>query len=457
MIDPSTPGFCRGCGATHPPETPFCPRSGKLLGAGPCGTVVDRYRVESLLGGGGMGAVYRAIHEVLQQPVALKLLHPQLASRADLRERFVREARAAASLTDPRVVRVTDCGITADGTAFLAMEILAGETLEALMGRERPMRFERAVALMTEVLGALGAAHEKGIIHRDLKPANVFVVRDAEGRESVKLLDFGISKTIDAVDGTPLTRTGLLVGTPLYMAPEQVLNARNIDRRADVYAAGVILYQMLSGRLPVTGQATAEILVKLVTESPAPLAQVAPQVPRPLVEVVDTAMARDPERRFADAKVFAQALQSALASETMHAMQRVSMVEAVQRSMAPSREAHAQAAAGLATTAPQTAPGPSTMPLQPPMGFAPPQPFPGPAPSPPREPAKVPIWVWMLAGAVGLLALLCVIGMLVEAPAANGSEQSGEGPRESPTPTVPQPSMVPTAPPSAQPSMAPMP
>lgn len=309
-----SPTPCRACGDGHPPGTLLCPVAEEPVQHGPCGTTVDRYAVLRRIGGGGMGAVYRARHTVLDQDVALKILHPRLAARHEVIERFVREARTAAALRDPRIVQVYDSGVTPDGTAFLAMELLQGEPLEALVERESPMQPGRAVPLVAEVLEVLALAHDRGVVHRDLKPANVFVLRDAAGQESVKLLDFGISKTVDAVEGVSLTQTGVLLGTPVYMAPEQVTNAKNIDRRADLYAAGVMLYEMLSGRLPHTGQHTAEILVRLMTEAPTPLATVAPGTNPALCAVVERAMARDPAGRFDDARSFAAALRAAVSA-----------------------------------------------------------------------------------------------------------------------------------------------
>jgi tRNA A-37 threonylcarbamoyl transferase component Bud32 len=432
------PVGCRACGDGHAPGTLLCPVTGDPVTEGPCGTTVDRYAVLRRLGGGGMGAVYRARHTVLAQDVALKLLHPRLAAEPDVIERFVREARTAAALRDPRIVQVFDSGTTPDGTAFLAMELLQGESLEALVDREAPMPTARAVAFMAEVLDVLALAHDRGVVHRDLKPANVFVLRDAAGRESVKLLDFGISKTVGVVEGVSLTQTGTLLGTPVYMAPEQATSARGIDRRADLYAAGVMLYEMLSGRLPHTGHSATEILVRLMTEAPTPLAEVAPTVPPALCAVVAHAMARDPAERFDDARTMAASLREALVHPA------------------------APTALGLAATAPQAslratvmgpavavAPwaGPPSQGIPSAEAAAPWEPLPAPVAPPVQATRRV--WVVVVIAAVVSLAL----GLAVQAVwEALTDDDDAPAPARGPVDAgVARPAMAPMGPPRTQP------
>jgi hypothetical protein len=308
---------CTACGDPHPPDATRCPRTGQSVGGGPCGSRIDRYEVERLLGDGGMGAVYRARHAMLNQSVALKLLHAEFARREDMIGRFVREARAAAAVGNPHIIRVLDFGGTPDGRPFLVMELLEGEGLEALLQRERRLSPPRAVALVLQVLAGLEAAHAAGIIHRDMKPANVFVRRtpDPATPEFVTVLDFGISKITEPQGGAPqpqLTQTGTVVGTPVYMAPEQVMSPKEVDRRVDLYATGVMLYEMLAGRLPFEGSTTAELIVRACTSAPTPLSEVARDVPAGLVAVVDQAIAREPAQRFQTAAAFADALRRAL-------------------------------------------------------------------------------------------------------------------------------------------------
>lgn len=302
---------CAACGESHPDDVTSCPRTGEPVGSGPCGKRIDRYEIEKLLGGGGMGNVYRAKHVMLGQPVAFKLLHRSIASRADMLERFLREARAAASAGSAHIIRMFDCGITPENTAFIAMELLQGSNLQALIEREKRLTPARAVDLTLQVLDGLGVAHAAGVVHRDMKPANVYVTPLDGGREHATVLDFGISKVVD--DGSrPLTQTGMVIGTPVYMAPEQFVSAKDIDLRADLYATGVMLYEMLAGRLPFDGANTAEVMVKACTGDITPLSAVAVGVPAPLIAVVDRALAREKTARYQSAKEFSDALRAAM-------------------------------------------------------------------------------------------------------------------------------------------------
>jgi len=411
-----------------------------------------------------MGAVYRARHTVLDQDVALKILHPKLAARPEVLERFVREARTAAALRDPRIVQVFDSGVTPNGTAFLAMELLHGEPLESLVEREAPMQPARAVSLVADVLEVLALAHDRGVVHRDLKPANVFVQRDAMGQESVKLLDFGISKTLDAVEGVSLTQTGVLLGTPVYMAPEQVTNARHIDRRADLYAAGVMLYEMLSGRLPHTGQHTTEILVRLMTEDPTPLHTVAPGVSLGLCAVVEHAMARDPAARFADARGLAASLRAALSESSAGGAGHTAL------GLAATTALPVFPATPYGTT-PITRDGPAPEPVWIPSGqgaaMHPAVTVPtGPTPLGLRGGAPVATAgrrQWVIVAGVALVSL--VLGLLlwaaVEALSDDDDEVSRSRPDAAPVgavaPGPAQPSMAPMGPPRSQPPPSPLP
>jgi eukaryotic-like serine/threonine-protein kinase len=303
---------CRVCGEAHDSEMRFCPRATEptAIWDGPCGTKVDRYYVEKLLGGGGMGAVYFARHVHLEQPVALKLLKANLAASRDMVERFVREAKAAAAIGNPHIIRVSDFGITSDGRAFLAMELLDGRDLDHVLASEKTLAPARAARIALQVLDGLGAAHAAGIVHRDLKPANIFLLAG----DQVRLVDFGVSKVLARPGTSSLTQTGMVMGTPMYMAPEQFKGAREVDGRADLYAVGVTLYQMLSGAFPYDAQTYESLILQIYTEPPKPLSQVAPGVPGPLAQVVERAMAREPERRYANAREFADALRATMAA-----------------------------------------------------------------------------------------------------------------------------------------------
>jgi serine/threonine protein kinase len=263
--------------------------------------VREKYRLLRLIGSGGMGAVYEAEHVVVGRRFALKFLQPDLVQNEDALARFRREARAAGSLESEHIVGVTDFDGAEDGTPFLVMEYLAGESLAELLAREGPLPVPRVVAALLQVCQGLAVAHAAGIIHRDLKPENLFVVRGKDGADLVKILDFGIAKLARPDPGGSVTRTGAAMGTPFYMAPEQARGERNIDERVDVYALGVILYELLSGQKPHPGDSYNSILAHILGQTPAPLAALRPGLPAPLAALVHRALANDPKERPASA------------------------------------------------------------------------------------------------------------------------------------------------------------
>ncbi len=269
------------------------------------GRVIDRYRIEAELGQGGFGAVYRALHVHMHRRVALKILHPRYAENADVVERFMREARAAAAIGSKHIVDVYDCGMTPQGEAFLALELLDGEDLETRLARG-PCSIDEAMSIGMDVLAGLAAAHDAGVIHRDLKPANIFLANTTHG-VCAKLLDFGISKMVES-QVEHLTREGVALGTPLYMALEQFTSARDVDGRADLYALGVAMYEMVSGAHPFEAKSFDAMMLKLATESPRSLKEVAPHCPDAFVRVVERALARDREARFPSARAMAEEL-----------------------------------------------------------------------------------------------------------------------------------------------------
>jgi serine/threonine-protein kinase len=302
---------CSHCGDSHDEALQACPRSGLLRRMeGPCGKTIDRYQVERLLGTGGFGTVYRAKHAHTHQPIALKLLRPDLAKEPQMLERLFLEARAAAAVDDPRIVRVSDCGIATTGEAFIAMELLEGGDLRELSREAGTLTLRRVVEVMIDVLEALEAAHAKGVVHRDLKPANVFLAQ-AQGKEVVKLLDFGISK-VRGHDSGGLTRSNVAMGTPTYMAPEQMRSARDVDGRADVYSVGAMTYELLTGEPPFVGEGYEDVVVKVLTTAFKPLRDLNPRLPMPLCTAIQRALARDPAERWPNAKAFADALKAAL-------------------------------------------------------------------------------------------------------------------------------------------------
>jgi serine/threonine-protein kinase len=271
------------------------------------GTVLaDRYRVVRKIGSGGMGSVYEAVHADLGKRVAVKILHPQFASDASVVRRFRNEGKAAGRLQHGNIVECTDFGRTRDGAPFLVMEFLEGRTVADDLAANGAMPIGRATRIAAQVCAALGAAHREGIVHRDVKPENVFLVDRRDGADHVKVVDFGISK----FDGqmTAATRTGQVLGSPYYMAPEQVQDASKSDARTDVYAVGAVLYQMLTGRVPFVAKSFPMLVVKITTEMPPPVGVFRSDVPAELTEVVARAMAKRREDRIPDMHSFGDAL-----------------------------------------------------------------------------------------------------------------------------------------------------
>jgi len=259
--------------------------------------VAGRYRVVRQLGEGGMGTVYLAEHITIEKLVALKVLLHEYARRKELRDRFLQEARAAARINHENIVDITDFGKTPDGSVFFAMEYLEGKDLSEVI-RKGPLLWSRAKPIVLQICRALGAAHAKGIIHRDMKPENIHLI-DREGRtDFAKLLDFGIAKMSEQGEKR-LTRTGMIFGTPEYMSPEQA-QGNKPDHRVDIYAVGVIMYEMLTGEVPFKADTFMGILTKHIFENPIPPSQINPGagIPLDVEEIILKAMSKDPNDRF---------------------------------------------------------------------------------------------------------------------------------------------------------------
>ncbi|HKO51931.1 MAG TPA: protein kinase [Polyangiaceae bacterium] len=259
--------------------------------------IADKYRILRLLGQGGMGEVYEARHVVVGRRFALKFLHEHLARGSDSLSRFLREAQAAGALDSEHIAAVLDFDKAADGSPFLVMEYLAGESLATLLTREGPLPVTRAIGILLQVCSGLEVAHRAGIVHRDLKPDNLFVTRPPSGSELIKILDFGIAKLIDSGSDGSITSSGAILGTPFYMAPEQARGEKSLDFRADIHALGVIAYELLSGAKPHPGDGYNAILAHILTQPIAPLALLRPGLQPGLVAVIERALASDPARR----------------------------------------------------------------------------------------------------------------------------------------------------------------
>ena len=260
-------------------------------------TIAGRYRVDAVVGEGGMGAVFRGHHLGLKRDVAIKDLHPEMVRDAEISARVDREAQSASRLDHPNCLQVTDVGTTERGLKFMVMQLLQGHELADILGR--PIAVERSLLMMLQVLRGLEHAHEKGVIHRDIKPENIFITTDHEGREILKLVDFGIAKLVGgAADGQrKMTKAGLVFGTPAYMSPEQALG-QDADARADLYSAGIILYEMINGTAPFRNDDAVALVRMQVTNEPPPLPE---HVPQPVVDFVWSLLAKQRDDRFQSA------------------------------------------------------------------------------------------------------------------------------------------------------------
>ena len=304
------------------------------------GDVIDgRYRIVQLLGVGGMGCVFEAHQVHLNQRVALKFILPSMVTESSAVGRFLREARAAARLVTPHVCHVLDLGTLPSGTPFLAMEYLEGETVEQRLVREGPFPVTLAVRAIIEVLEALSEAHGLGIVHRDLKPANLFFARVASGAEVVKVLDFGIAKSVhpDIEHGLATTAASMVLGSPHYMAPEQLQPGTQVDARGDLWSIGCVLYQLLTGQLPFTGQTLVDVMYAIGRHTPDPIRARRPDVSPALESVVMRCLSKSPAQRPESVEVLRAALLEALAAPAEAPTSGVEVRAAVLPTLVPRR------------------------------------------------------------------------------------------------------------------------
>jgi serine/threonine protein kinase len=304
-------------GTTPAPAPAAAAKFDALVGT----TLAERYEIVRRIGEGGMGAVYEARHSIIGKRVAIKVLLEKFLENEEFIARLLQEARLASSIGHQNIVDVTDFGTTRDGRAFVVMEFLEGEPLSELIMRDAPLPVERSLAIVKQVASALGAAHNKGIVHRDVKPENVYLVRRGD-LDFVKVVDFGVSKAVRAQDEAGsdwqrLTRTGAVLGTPLFMSPEQAGGSEDIDHRADIWAAALILYECLTGELPFRGNNYLGVIAQIQNKAVQPPSALRPElgIPEAVDRVVMHGLEKERTRRYQHMAAFEQDVDRLLAGD----------------------------------------------------------------------------------------------------------------------------------------------
>ncbi len=295
---------CPTCGTEYPLSERFCPRDGTALRSSNAqgdlmGSIVaERYHILKKLGEGGMGTVYLAEHVKMGRKAALKVMNPGMNSDPDAIARFNREAANASRLNHPNVCGIYDFGETPDGLIYLAMEFIEGESLTSLIEKNGYLAAPRAASIIHQAADALGVAHDYGIVHRDLKPDNIMIAKGRDGSDQVKVVDFGIAKASSS-DAQKVTKTGLVVGTPEYMSPEQLAGDK-LDGRSDIYSLGLVAFNCLTGVLPFPSNSAQEAMIMRLTDHPKTLAEMKPDIdwPPELQAVMDKVLARDADERY---------------------------------------------------------------------------------------------------------------------------------------------------------------
>lgn len=318
-LPPST-YTCPHCSSKHPLAATRCPDTGEAVPAVSRmhGHVLEgKYRVIDHLARGGMGVVYTGIHETTGRRLAIKFIHPEASMDKSAVSRFENEARIAAMVRHRNIRTILDVGSTPDGVHYIVMEYLDGESLGEYIDREGALPVSEALAITSQILDSLKAVHAKKIVHRDLKPDNVFLASETGGTRIVKVLDFGLSRLASAKETKPMriTRDGTVVGTPMYMAPEQARGQRLLDRRVDLFAVGVVLFRLLTGRQPFEARSFNQYLYVLTTQDSPKPSSLRKELPPVLDEIIEKALAKEPDDRFQDALQFSDALELVAASD----------------------------------------------------------------------------------------------------------------------------------------------
>ncbi len=287
-------------------------------------TLAGRYLVKRQVGQGGMGAVYEATHTLIGKRVAVKVLLEKYAEREQIVARLKKEAQLASSIGNEHIIDINDIGNTDDGRTFVVMEYLDGESLAECLSREHELPEQRILRIASQAASALAAAHAEGIVHRDIKPENLFLLKRKE-QDFVKVVDFGISKSLRASgehdEAQRLTQTGMVLGTPLYMSPEQARGDEDLDHRVDIYALGVIMYEALAGRVPFAGTNYLSVISQVLNETPKPLREIRPDVSEEIEAIVNKAMAKDRTERYDDADAMLKDITSVL-EDPSHSTER---------------------------------------------------------------------------------------------------------------------------------------
>ncbi|XYI01835.1 serine/threonine protein kinase [Sorangium sp. So ce1128] len=299
-VGPETAAFPLGAGE---------PRADNVYTIAPGTVIARKYRVERTIGRGGMGLVVEALHLDLDTRVAIKFLLPEFMSYTEAAERFMREARTVAKLQTHHVVRVLDVAALESGEPYMVMELLDGEDLACHAAEAGTIAIGECIDHIVQACEALAEAHALGIVHRDLKPANLFLTKRPDGAPLIKVLDFGVSKILTGDTGNvSLTQTTTILGSALYMSPEQMRSSKSVDPRTDIYALGVCLFEIIGGRPPYVADSFPELCAKIYTSPPEPLQDLRPEVPEGLVDVIEKSIAREPEDRYQSIAEFVQAL-----------------------------------------------------------------------------------------------------------------------------------------------------
>ena len=311
--------LCPTCGTEFGDEQKFCPNDGSALRTSQQGDLVgsviaERYHISKKLGEGGMGAVYLGEHVKMGRKSAIKVMSSSMAHDPEAIARFNREASNASRINHPNVCAIYDFGETPEGIIYLAMEFIEGGSLGNVLEREGSLPLQRAADILAQTADALQAAHDLGIVHRDLKPDNIMLTRGRDGGDLVKVVDFGIAKAMSGEEGQQVTKTGLVVGTPEYMSPEQ-LSGDKLDGRSDTYSLALVFYRMATGTFPFQATSAQEMMIKRLTDEPLPLGVARPDIvfPTALEEALRHALGRMPSERYATAVEFARDVSRAVA------------------------------------------------------------------------------------------------------------------------------------------------